>query len=112
MTLNDDHKMLERLRGWGLMALYGTLSMFAALLIYAGFQFLPSYTGDYVFVQMVGLCGFGGFSVIASFISARKIWLCLKAETKLPTLDLTPFAGILGTILIASYLFATVSNGA
>ncbi|UTW55027.1 hypothetical protein [Kordiimonas sp. SCSIO 12610] len=99
------HQLLEKIRHWGLMALYSSLSLFAGLLLFAAFRFLPTFEGDYLNLKLIGLNVFGFITMITSSLAARKIVLSLNDSNARPSLDLIPFVAFLATIAIMGSLF-------
>jgi hypothetical protein len=105
-SIQKKHQLLEKIRHWGLMALYSSLSLFTGLLLFAAYKLLPTFEGEYLLVKLIGLNLFGFITMITSSLSARKIVLTLKDQNARPSLDLIPFMAILATIVIAASLFS------
>ncbi|RMB07805.1 hypothetical protein [Eilatimonas milleporae] len=95
---------LDRLRMMGLIALYGALSVFSILLIFAAFRLWPA-IGEGFKVPLIALSG--AVSTLIAGQSSYRLYTHLKRREYLHDhhVPLAPFASIAVTLLIASWVF-------
>jgi uncharacterized membrane protein SirB2 len=111
-SMKNKYQLLEKIRHWGLMALYSSLSLFTGLLLFAAFKFIPTFSGEYLDLKLIGLNLFGLLTMITSSLSVRKIASSLGNPNIRPSLDLLPFVTFLVTIGVIGSLFTTATAGA
>ena len=96
----------DKLRGFGLLALYSAFAIFSLMLTFAAFRFWPAASGEYANIKVVALVFFSILSALSAMRAAAYMWVVLR---RLPLgsvyIDLMPFLTITLTLTSAGWLF-------
>lgn len=103
------NQQIERFRGWSLTALYFALALWAiifCLATYHFWQFLLERSGGSLWTPS----SLAVLSIITFLLSARAgqhFLVAMRAQARLPRVDLLPFLAVAATIVIAGRAFGT-----